>query len=67
MRVPQERRRSCRLHRSHARPEIPGDQLQAPCRVFGDKGRDESPNTPVVPPSEGNEAKREGRQEVVAC
>jgi hypothetical protein len=61
--VPQELGRSCRLH-GKSRQEIPGKQLQA-SRPHGVYGRSERCRATVVPPSEGNEVRREGRQEVI--
>ncbi len=44
---------------------IPGDQPQARRSALGGGGRDAgAPGATVVPPSEGNEVRREGRQEV---
>ena len=54
--------------RKQSRLGIPGDQLQARRDVHSAAaGETKRPNAPVVPPSEGNEARRDGRQEVVAC
>lgn len=62
MGVPQELGRSCRLHGNFP-VERPGEQLQA-SRPHGVLGRSEQFRATVVPPSEGNEARRDGRQEV---
>ena len=48
-----------------SRPEIPGDQLQASAAHSSAGERKERVNA-EVPPSEGNEVRRDGRQEVVA-
>ena len=48
-----------------SRPELPGDQLQAPAAHSSAGERKERVNA-EVPPSEGNEVRRDGRQEVVA-
>src|SRR5262249_12989259 len=50
---------------AQSRPETPGYQLQAPAAHSSAGERTERVDT-EVPPSEGNEARREGRQEVVA-
>ena len=62
--VPQELGRSCRLL-GDSRPESPGDQLQASAAHSAAEERTEASAT-EVPPSEGNEARRDGRQEVIA-
>jgi hypothetical protein len=48
-----------------SRLELPGYQLQASAAHSSAGDRTERVNT-EVPPSEGNEARREGRQEVIA-
>src|SRR3954447_17674745 len=48
-----------------SRPELPGYQLQAPAAHSSVGERNERVNA-EVPPSEGNEVRRDGRQEVVA-
>ena len=48
-----------------SRPEIPGVQLQASAAHSSAGERNERVNA-EVPPSEGNEVRRDGRQEVVA-
>jgi hypothetical protein len=48
-----------------SRPELPGDQLPAAAAHSSAAERKERVNA-EVPPSEGNEARREGRQEVAA-
>ena len=48
-----------------SRPELPGDQLQAPAAHSSAGERTERVDA-EVPPSEGNEARRDGRQDVVA-
>src|SRR5512144_1738551 len=63
-RVPQEPGRPCRL-RGKSRREVPGDQLQARGRCTR-RPRERNAGAVVVPPSEGNEARREGRQGVGA-
>jgi len=63
-RVPQEPGRPLRL-RGRSRPEIPGDQLQASAAHSSVEERTKRVDA-EVPPSEGNEARREGRQEVIA-
>jgi hypothetical protein len=51
--------------RKTTRMGIPGDQPQARRSALGGGGRDAgAPGATVVPPSEGNEVRREGRQEV---
>lgn len=50
---------------AQSRPELPGHQLQASAAHSSAGERTERVNT-EVPPSEGNEAKREGGQEVIA-
>ena len=63
--VPQELGRSCRSHGRKPRTEIPGDQLQARHLALGGGGRDETSRVlPWYRRGEGNEAPREGRQEV---
>src|SRR3954470_15591581 len=62
--VPQEPGRPRRLH-GESRPELPGDQLQARGRRTR-RPRERNSGATVVPPSEGNEARREGRQGVGA-
>ena len=47
------------------RPEIPGDQLQASAAHSSAGERKERVNA-KVPPNEGNEVRRDGRQEVIA-
>ncbi len=49
---------------AHSRPELPGDQLQASAAHSSAEERKERVPT-EVPPNEGNEARRDGRQEVV--
>ena len=49
--------------RKHSRTGIPGEQPQAQ-RCHTQRRRERTMRGPVVPPSEGNEARREGRQEV---
>src|SRR3712207_104160 len=63
-RVPQEPGRPRRLH-GKSRPELPGHQLQARGRRTR-RPRERKPGATVVPPSEGNEARRNGRQGVGA-
>lgn len=65
-RVPQERRRSCRLHGRNPgrRYRVTNSRPVAECPAA--TGETKRPNTPVVTPSEGNEVRRDGRQEVVA-
>ena len=48
-----------------SRPELPGDQLQASAAHSSAGERKERVNA-EVPPNEGNEVRRDGRQEVVA-
>ena len=48
-----------------SRPEIPGDQLQASAAHSSVGERKERANA-EVPPSEGNEVRRDGRQDVIA-
>ena len=48
-----------------SRPELPGHQLQVSTAHSSVEERTELVNT-EVPPSEGNEARRNGRQEVIA-
>jgi len=50
---------------AQSRPELPGYQLQAPAAHSSVGERNERVNA-EVPPSEGNEVRRDGRQEVVA-
>jgi hypothetical protein len=50
---------------AQSRPEQPGDQLQASAAHSSVEERKERVNA-EVPPSEGNEVRRDGRQEVVA-
>ncbi len=50
---------------AESRPETPGDQLQASAAHSSAKERKERVPT-EVPPSEGNEVRRDERQEVVA-
>ena len=47
------------------RPELPDDQLQARAAHSSARERTERVNA-EVPPSEGNEVRRDGRQEVIA-
>src|SRR4051812_47253441 len=61
-RVPQEPGRLRRLH-GKSRPELPGDQLQARGRRTR-RPRERNAGATVVPPSEGNEARRDGRRGV---
>ena len=49
---------------ANSRPELPGEQLQASAAVLVRRGANITSAT-EVPPSEGNEARRDGRQEVV--
>src|SRR3954467_14798368 len=63
-RVPQEPGRPRRL-RGKSRVEVPGDQLQARGRRIR-RPRERNAGATEVPPSEGNEARREGRQGVGA-
>ena len=62
--VPQEPGRPRRLH-GKSRPELPGDQLQARGRRTR-QPRERNAGATVVPPSEGNEVRRDGRQGVGA-
>src|SRR5262245_39232070 len=62
--VPQEPGRPCRL-RGKSRPEVPGDQLQARGRRTR-RPRERNAGAAVVPPREGNEARRDGRRGVGA-
>ena len=62
--VPQEPGRPRCLH-GKSRPELPGDQLQASA-AHSPPGERTQASATKVPPSEGNEAWRDGRQEVVA-
>ena len=48
-----------------SRPELPGHQLQAPAAHSSAGERTERVHA-EVPPSEGDEVRRDGRQEVVA-
>jgi hypothetical protein len=48
-----------------SRPELPGDQLQASAAHSSVKERKERVSA-EVPPNEGNEVRRDGRQEVIA-
>ena len=48
-----------------SRPEIPGYQLQAPAAHSSAGERTERVNA-EVPPNEGNEVRRNGRQDVIA-
>ena len=48
-----------------SRPEIPGQQLQAPAVHSSAEERTERVDA-GVPPSEGDEVRRDGRQEVIA-
>jgi hypothetical protein len=48
-----------------SRPELPGHQLQAPAAHSSAGERTERVNA-EVPPSEGNEVRRDGRQDVIA-
>src|SRR3954470_13972368 len=50
---------------AQSRPEPPGDQLQASAAHSSAGERRERVNA-EVPPNEGNEVRRDGRQEVVA-
>jgi len=50
---------------TQSRPELPGDQLQAPTAHSSDGERKERVNA-EVPPNEGNEVRRDGRQDVIA-
>src|SRR5580765_4939778 len=50
---------------AQSRPEPPGDQLQASA-AHSSAGEQTKRVDTEVPPSEGNEVRREGRQEVVA-
>ena len=61
--VLQELERSCRLL-GNIRPELPGEQLQASAAVLVRRGANTA-STTEGPPSEGNEVRWEGRQEVV--
>src|SRR5918995_1669242 len=63
-RVPQEPGRPRRLHGT-SRLEIPGHQLRA-CGGRPRRPRERNAGATVVPPSEGNEARRDGRQGVGA-
>ena len=63
--VPQEPGRPRRLH-GKSRPELPGDQLQARGRCTR-RPRERNSGATVVPPSEGNEARRDGRRGVGAA
>lgn len=62
--IPQELGRSCRLL-SDFPAEIPGHQLLASA-VHLSAGERKQRVQAEVPPSEGNEARRDGRQEVIA-
>jgi len=62
--VPQEPGRPRRLH-GKSRLELPGDQLQARGRCIR-RPRERNSGATVVPPSEGNEARRKGRQGIGA-
>src|SRR5262249_6081985 len=48
-----------------SRPQLPGDQPQAPAAPASAGERTERGNA-AVPPGEGNEGRRDGRQEVIA-
>jgi len=48
-----------------SRPELPGDQLQASTAHSSAEERKERVNA-EVPPNEGNEVRRDGRQDVIA-
>src|SRR3954452_13866851 len=61
-RVPQEPGRPRRL-RGKSRVEVPGDQLQARGRRIR-RPRERNADATAVPPSEGNEARRDGRRGV---
>src|SRR5512135_3906257 len=63
-RVPQEPGRPRRLH-GKSRPELPGDQLQARGRRTR-RPRERNTGATGIPPSEGNEARRDGRRGVGA-
>ena len=62
--VPQELGSSCRLL-SEIPVGVPGDQLQASAAHSSAGERTERVNA-KVPPNEGNEVRRDGRQEVIA-
>jgi hypothetical protein len=47
-----------------SRPETPGNQLQAPAAVLVRRGANSASTTEVLP-SEGNEVRWDGRQEVI--
>ena len=51
--------------RKRSRPGLPGDQPRAH-RRHTRRGWERKSRVPVVPPSEGNEVRREERQEVIA-
>ena len=48
-----------------SRPELPGDQLQASA-VHSSAGERKERVNAEVPPNEGNEVRRDGRQDVIA-
>ena len=50
---------------AESRPEIPGYQLQASA-VHSSVGERKERASAEVPPSEGNEVRRDGRQDVIA-
>src|SRR5437763_5926008 len=62
--VPQEPGRPRRLL-GESRPEVPGDQLQARGRRTR-RPRERNAGATGIPPSEGNEARRDGRRGVGA-
>ena len=61
--VPQELGRSCRLL-GKIPAGVPGEQLQASAAVLVRRGANIT-STTEVPPSEGNEVRWDGRQEVI--
>ena len=63
--VSQELGRSCRLHLENRLGEVPHRNLLAPGRRRTVREIRRQAQG-VVPPSEGNEVRRDGRQEVVA-
>ena len=66
MGVSQELGRSCRLHGMKRRKEWPSNEQNTPgLRPWHLGPPGANAGAAVVPPSEGNEARREGRQDVL--
>jgi hypothetical protein len=65
--VSQELGRSCLLHGRRANWGVPSDSEKAPAGGSGISSHlERTDDAAGVPPNEGNEVRRDGRQEVVA-